>query len=148
MDFLAHLDYWQWWIIAVVLVILEMLAPGTVLLWMGISAGLVGLILLVFPSMSWEIQYLIFAVLSIGAIVGSRMLLKRHPIETDQPTLNRRGAQYVGRVFTLDEGIVNGQGKIRVDDSTWKVHGGDVPAGTKVKVTGVDGVVLNVEADD
>lgn len=145
MDFLADLNYWQWWILAVALVILEMFVPGTVLLWMGISAGLVGVLVLVFPGMSWEIQYLIFAVLSIAAIFGSRTFLKRHPIETDQPTLNRRGSQYVDRVFNLDEAIVNGQGKIRVDDSTWKIHGDDVPAGSKVRVTGVDGVVLTVE---
>ena len=69
----------------------------------------------------------------------------RHPTETDQPRLNRRGEQYIGRTFTLDEPIVNGLGKIRVDDSTWKIEGGDCAAGTRITVVGVDGVVLKVE---
>ena len=78
--------------------------------------------------------------------VGWRAYLHRHPTETDKPTLNRRSQQYVGRTFTLEEAIVNGQGKIHVDDSTWKIEGEDLPAGTKVKVTGADGTVLKVEA--
>jgi membrane protein implicated in regulation of membrane protease activity len=77
----------------------------------------------------------------------SRLYFAHHPIETDQPRLNRRGEQYVGRVFTLREPIVNGQGKIRVDDSTWKIQGVDCPSGTKVRVTGVNGVVLQVSRD-
>ena len=69
------------------------------------------------------------------------------PTETDLPTLNRRGEQYVGRHFTLEEAIVNGQGKIRVDDSTWKIEGPeDLPAGSQVQVIAVAGTVLKVEA--
>ena len=71
--------------------------------------------------------------------------MDENPVISDQPNLNRRGQQYVGRTFTLDEPIVNGLGKIHVDDSTWKIEGNDCPAGTKVKVTGVDGVILKVE---
>ena len=73
--------------------------------------------------------------------------LKRHPTETDQPRLNRRGEQYLGRVFTLEHPVVNGLGKIRVDDSTWKISGPDCSEGTQVRVVGVDGVVLRVEPD-
>ncbi|MCG8379509.1 MAG: NfeD family protein, partial [Proteobacteria bacterium] len=60
---------------------------------------------------------------------------------------NRRGEQYVGRIFTLEEPIVNGVGKVKVDDSTWKVMGVDMPAGTKVRVLSVDGTILNVEGE-
>ena len=70
------------------------------------------------------------------------------PIETDRPLLNQRGAQYVGRQFHLDEPIVNGHGKIKVDDSIWKVHGPDCPEGARVTVTGVDGTVLVVAPAD
>jgi membrane protein implicated in regulation of membrane protease activity len=60
--------------------------------------------------------------------------------------LNRRGQQYTGRIFTLDHPIVNGVGKIDVDDSTWRVKGPDLEAGTRVRVVGVDGVVFVVES--
>jgi membrane protein implicated in regulation of membrane protease activity len=67
------------------------------------------------------------------------------PAETDQPTLNRRGASYVNRNFTLTEPIVNGVGKLRVDDSQWRISGPDVAAGTQVRVVAVDGTTLQVE---
>ncbi len=128
-----------------VLVILEIFSPAAFFLWMGIAAGLVGFLLLAVPDVGWVSQVLAFAVLSVLSIVLGRSYLARHPIKTDQPTLNRRGEQYIGRVFTLDAAVVNGVGKIRVDDTSWKVNGPDCPAGSTVRVTGVDGTVLLIE---
>jgi membrane protein implicated in regulation of membrane protease activity len=66
--------------------------------------------------------------------------------ETDEPNLNRRGDQYVGRVFTLEEPIENGFGKVKVDDSIWKVEAKtDIESGKKIKVTAVEGTILQVE---
>ena len=142
---LQHLTYWHWFILAAILVILEVFAPGAFMLWIGIAAGVVGAVLYFMPSMTWEYQFIIFSIASVGSIVAWRSYRNTHPVTTDEPTLNRRGAQYVGRVFTLDEPINNGIGKIRVDDSTWKIEGADCPAGSKVKVVGIDNTVLKVE---
>ncbi len=139
------LTYWHWWVLGVVFIILEIFSPGVFFMWLGIAAGVVGLLLLAIPGMSWEWQVLAFAAVSVGSIWLGRSYLMRNPIETDQPLLNRRGEQYVGRVFTLDADMVNGAGKIRVDDTTWKVNGPDCTAGHKVRVTGVNGMVLLVE---
>ncbi|MCU7924530.1 MAG: NfeD family protein [Candidatus Thiodiazotropha sp. (ex Dulcina madagascariensis)] len=148
MQWLTQLDYWHWFILAVLLMILEVFSPGAFLLWMGLAAGVVGLLLLFLPDLGWQMQFLAFALFSVGIIVAVRAFLKRRPIETDQPYLNRRGEQYLNRIFTLKEPIINGEGKIHVDDSTWKIHGEDCPAGSQVKVTGVQGVVLLVSRDD
>ena len=68
-------------------------------------------------------------------------------LKTDEPLLNKRGEQYVGRTFTLEEAITNGFGKVKVDDSTWKVECEiDLDAGSKITVKSVDGTVLQVEA--
>ena len=142
---LETLVYWHWWILAVGLVILEVFAPGAIFMWMGIAAGLVGFILMLFPDISWQIQFVIFSVLSVASIVVWHYYLKQNPTKTDQPTLNRRGHQYVGRTFTLDAAIENNVGKIKVDDSTWKVEGENCDAGTQIKVIDVDGVFLMVE---
>lgn len=145
-QWLTELDYWAWWIAGVVLVILEIVIPGAVFLWMGIAAGVVGLLVLLVPDLDWHYQFLIFAALSVISIAAARRYLKRSPIETDHPTLNRRGEQYVGRTLTLAEPIVNGNGKAHIDDTMWKLSGPDMPTGAQVRVTGVDGVVLQVEA--
>jgi membrane protein implicated in regulation of membrane protease activity len=96
-------------------------------------------------SLPWEAQFLIFGLLAIASVVGARYYIKRNPIETADATLNKRGAQYVGRTFSLEEAIVNGFGKVRVGDSVWRAEGPDLPAGDRVKVIGVDGAALRVE---
>lgn len=148
MELPASIEFWHWWVAALGLIIVEALAPGAVFLWLGVSAGVVGAILLAAPGLSWEFQVLIFAALSVGSVFGWRVYHKRHPTETDLPTLNRRGEQYIGRVITLDSAIVNHAGKVRLDDTSWKVEGVDLPAGARVRVVGVDGVVLRVEEAD
>jgi inner membrane protein len=142
---LEQLDYWHWWVIGIILIMLELFLPGAFFLWMGIAAGLVGVILLVAPEVSWQIQFIIFALVSVVSIAAWRVYFNKHPIETDKPTLNRRGEQYVGREFTLAEPIVNGVGKLKVDDTMWKVEGNECDAGSKIRVVEADGAVLRVE---
>jgi membrane protein implicated in regulation of membrane protease activity len=146
MNWLDQIVYWHWWVLGISLLILEILAPGAFFLWMGIAAGVVGLMLFLFPATSWEIQLLVFALGSVASVVLWRRYRNYHEIKSDVPNLNRRGEQYVGRIFHLDTPIVNGFGKIHVDDSIWKIEGDDCPAGTRVKVVGVDGVILRVAA--
>jgi len=144
-EFLEAAGYWEWWILGAALVVLEVFAPGVIFLWMGIAAGVVGLIVLAAPAMEWEIQVLIFAALSVASVFVARRYLKRKPIETDHPNLNRRGQDLIGRVFTLDEPIVNGQARLKVGDSQWQITGPDLASGASVKVAGLDGTKLRVE---
>ena len=135
--------YWNWMLLGVVLMAVEAIVPGFFFLWMGVAALLVGLMLSVLQGMGWAWQLLLFALLSVGSIAAWRLRLRRHPTQSADPLLNRRGHQYIGRIFTLDAPIVNGHGKIRVDDTTWKVVvEQDCPAGGRLRIVGVDGVVL------
>lgn len=143
-EFFADVEFWHWWVLAVVFVVLEVFSPAAFFLWLGIAAAAMGLLVMLMPDMAWEMQIVLFAVLSVVSTVAGRRYFVRHLQSSDHPKLNRRGEHYVDRVFTLDEPIVNGVGKIRVDDTTWKVSGADCPAGTRVRVTGVNGVVLEV----
>jgi membrane protein implicated in regulation of membrane protease activity len=140
-----HIVFWHWWALGILLLIVELLAPGMFFIWMGESAFVVGAVLWIFPALGTEYQFILFSILSVASIALFRRYLGKHPIATDRPFLNRRAAQYIGRVFTLEEPIVNGRGKIRVDDSTWRVAGEDCEAGAKVRVTAAEGVILKVE---
>lgn len=141
-------DYWHWYILGVALIIIEMLAPSFFALWVAISAFLTGTILYLMPSLAWEYQVIIFAVLSIVSILAWHQYYVKNPIVTDEPLLNRRGEQYIGRVMTLKEPIEDGQAKIRLDDSTWKIEGEDCPTGTKIKIVSLNNVVFQVEKVD
>ncbi len=145
MEWINDIIYWHWLILAVVMIILEMLIPGAYFLWMGVSAIFVGAFMYVFPEMVFLVQILIFAVLSVISVMMYKSYRKKNPIVTDEPALNRRGEKYIGQSFTLKEPIVNGEGKITVDDSTWKIRGVDIDAGETVRVIAVEGATLIVE---
>lgn len=139
------LVFWHWFIGAGVLLIIEMLLPVFFFLWVAAAAVVTGVLVLIFPGMSTQWQLILFALLSVLSIV---IWWKMRLTESNKPqtsSLNRRGHQYIDRVFTLDAPIENGVGKVSVDDSTWKINGPELPAGQKIKVVDVDGVVFIVE---
>lgn len=137
--------FWYWWVLAVGFLAIELLAPGFFFLWLAVSAFVVGSVLLMIPSTSFEVQLFLFSVLAVASILVWRRFVSAKAQESDHPLLNQRGAQYIGRTFNLIAPIENGQGKIRVDDTLWKVHGEDCPVGSKVKVIAVRGTVFDVE---
>jgi membrane protein implicated in regulation of membrane protease activity len=141
---ILSLGSWNWFILAAVLLLLEVLAPGTFMLWLGLSATLVGLISLA-VDWAWEYQLLAFAGFAIAAIPLWRSLGARAKAATDQPFLNRRADAFIGRVFTLEKPIVGGNGTIGIGDTVWRISGPDCPSGSKVKVAAVDGATLKVE---
>lgn len=138
------MSYWQWWVLAGVLLIVEVLAPGTFFLWLAVSAAAVGLLVWLVPTTSIEAAWSLFAVLGVISVV---MVLKfRKPPKEDAATrLNKRGQEYVGRVFELTEPIHNGKGKLKIGDTLWSVSGPDLPTGTQVKVAAVEAGELKVE---
>lgn len=144
---MAELDFvfWYWWVLALVLLIIELVAPGFFFLWMAASGFVTGCLVLLVPGISMNGQIFVFSVLSVIAIGVWKFYVKKHPIESDHPLLNKRGAQYIGRVFNLYEPIKNGRGKIKVDDSIWKVEGEDCGIETRVRVIGINGSVFSVE---
>ena len=138
-------NHWYWWIFSALLFLLELLLPGVFFLWSGIAAAEVGLLVLIVPKIGFAYQLFIFSIVSVFNVVIWRLYLTKYPIRTDQPFLNRRGAEYIGRTFTLTEAIINGRGILRVGGSFWHVEGADSPAGTQVRIIGIEGVCFKVE---
>ena len=144
-EFLEHLEFWHWWILATLLVAFEMFVPSTVLLWPGIAAAIVGFILFVASEIGWQLQVLLFAALSVASLVSWRLYIKARPVHSDDSKLNRRAEHYVGRLFTLEAPIVNGRGKLKADGMLWTMEGKDIETGALIRVVGTDGVILKVE---
>ena len=143
--YLVNLGPWTWIVLGLVLMGLELLAPGVFLLWLGLAAVLTGVLDAVF-DLSWQAAALVFAVLSVASVLAGRAVT-RHPEDEDEgpSPLNRRGHALVGRVFILETPIADGAGRIRVDDSSWRVVGPAAPAGASVRVVRVEGATLVVE---
>ncbi|MBF0427137.1 MAG: NfeD family protein [Magnetococcales bacterium] len=142
---LGQLHHWHWWIAAVLLLILEVTLPALFFLWLGVAAGITGCLVFLFPALGWKGQMLWFSGLSLLGIGLWHGVMRRRPSTSDLPHLNRRATQYVGRVFALTEPIINGSGRLRIDDALWKISGPDAPAQTRVTIAALAGTTLIVE---
>lgn len=146
---LFELGPWAWWVLGLALLAAEMIVPGVFLVWIGIAAILTGVLSLLLWSSDlwmWQVQLVVFALLSISAVFVGRRLVLRSAETTDEPFLNQRGARLIGRTAVLEHPISEGRGRIRLDDTTWPVDGPDLPAGARVRVIASSGRQLTVEA--
>ena len=140
---------WFWWAFALALFAAEALLPGTFMLWLGFAALGTGLVHLLVPGLEPTAQWFVFALLSLVAVgIGWQLRRRRPATVSDQPLLNRRAEQLVGRVFPLDTAIVDGRGRLRIGDAFWIAQGADLPVGQRVRITAVDGLVLQVARAD
>lgn len=147
MEFIGtELTHWHWLTIGVLLFAIEIFAPTSFLLWPAIAAVVTGFFAWLLPTMSWQLQLALFALLAIFVTLAGRHFYKGTTnSETSHPTLNRRADSIKGRVITLEEPIVNGIGHVMIDNTRWRLIGPDSPAGSVLTVTGTDGSSLIVE---
>ena len=61
--------FWNWWVLALLLLVVELLAPGFFFLWMAASGFVTGCLLLLIPLIGVELQVVIFSVLSVIDLV-------------------------------------------------------------------------------
>ncbi len=139
---------YTWWAISLALLAAETLIPGASILWFGIAAFLVGVVVIFVPDLPILGQMVVFGISSIGAVWVYWKWFRKNEVVSDQPLLNRKADQLVGREFMLDAPIELGRGKLKIGDALWTVEGADQPAGTRVRITRTDGQNLGVEKID
>ena len=139
-------DVFAWAAVALLLFAAEALAPGAFMLWLGFAAVVVFVVVLFFSGIPVLAQAAIFVVLSFVSIQVYRRWFRKREKPSDQPALNRRTVALIGRVVPLERAIVDGHGRVQIADAFWEVVGPELPAGTQVRVTGADGMTLQVEA--
>ena len=143
-EYLTALGKWNWLILAALFFLIELIAPGSFMLWLGLSALLVGIISLL-VDWPWQYQLVAFAAFTLASIPLWRRLARRVEKAGDQPFLNRRADAFVGREFTLEKPIVSGIGTVKIDDTIWRLAGPDCAGGSRVKVVRADAATLVVE---
>ena len=139
-------DVFAWAAVALLLFAAEAMAPGAFMLWLGLAAAVVFVVVLLFSGIPVLAQVVAFVLLSFVAIQVYRRWFRNREKPSDQPALNRRTAALVGRVVPLERAIVDGHGRVQIADAYWDVAGPELPAGVPVRVTGADGMTLQVEA--
>ena len=145
-EYLQHLSFWDWLALGTLLLILEVFGAGGYLLWVGIAAAAVGGLTFVIPSLPWTVQLPLFGLLSVLTAVYWWKRQRSAASASDQPGLNERGHELIGKTFVVHASISNGRGKIKVGDGVWIVSGPDAEVGARVRVVGQNGTILQVEA--
>jgi inner membrane protein len=145
METIMALGAWNWMILAALLFVLELTAPGIFFMWFGLAAALTGLVAFRY-EMSWQWQLIWFCGLSLAAVLVAAKYLRQHPLESERPLLNERAVQLIGQSFDLVDPIVNGRGSIKTGDTIWRVEGPELPKGARIKVVDADGTLLKVVA--
>ena len=140
-------DLLVWGAVALLLMAAEALVPGAFLVWLGLAAGAVFLLVLVVPSAPLLLQVGAFAVLAFVFVGVYRRFRGRDRQVAVDPALNARAERLVGTTTPLVQAIANGRGRVQIADALWDVSGPDLPAGTVVRVVGADGMVLRVRPD-
>ena len=143
--FLQNLSFWDWLAVGTLLRILEVFGAGGYLLWIGMAAAAVGVLTFLLPGMAWEVQFLLFGLLSIATALYWWRRQRSAVRQSDEPNLNLRGQELIGRTFVVHEAIVDGRGKIKVADGVGMARGPDAAPGSRVRVTGQQGAILLVE---
>lgn len=143
---MGDFPFWYWLIVGCLFLVLEIFAPGAVLMWFGFAALITGFLYWLMPDMSLAAQIITFTISSGLSILAWRFYRQRMPEpESPDPDLNNRLGAYVGKESVLTKAIENGKGRIQLGDGTWVVLGEDQPKGTRVRIVGVQGIQFQVE---
>ncbi|AOM42567.1 NfeD family protein [Xenorhabdus hominickii] len=138
---------WFWLCFGGLLLIAELLGTGGYLLWTGTAAVVVALITWVFPGMGWELQGILFAVLTLCSVIAWRSWLRYRPRQASDKVLNQKNHQLIGLHARLITDTENGYGRVKLADGSWRIQcDQELPANTEVEIIAVDGITLKVKA--
>ena len=144
-------ENWIWFAIGMALVMLEALAPGIFLFWLGLAAFALAftqlLLLSLGVSLAFAAHLALFAVFSLVMVAVGRIISQK-AAGGQKPNLNRRAEMLIDRTFPLESPIIGGTGTIRVDDTIWRVKGPDLPQARSIKVLRIDGADIHVGPAD
>lgn len=135
--------HWLWLIAAALLASAEIIAPGIFLIFLAAAAALTGLATLL--GIPFAFQLGLFPLLALASVHLGRRWYADRPITSSDPLLNDRAARLVGETVVVLTSIEHGSGRVKVGDSVWAAKGEDAAAGSRVRVTGVEGTCLRVE---
>ena len=143
-DFTISNPEYVWLGLAALLALAELFVPGVFLIWVAAAAALTG-ILSLFIDLTFAGQLTVFGLSTIIAVLGGRRWYLTHVVESENPLLNDRSAQLVGKNVTVVEAISASSGRAKVGDGEWPAKGPKMEKGTIAKVAEVEGGVLRLE---
>jgi membrane protein implicated in regulation of membrane protease activity len=140
---MSGIAWWAWIVLAGVLALAEMVAPGSYLMWIALGAAVTAIAGA--TGMALEGQLAVFAIATAVSCIGGSFVYRAMESKRDGGVaLNAPRRSMIGARGSVSQAFVNGRGKVRIGDTVWLADGPDLPEGTPVVVAGVRGTRLDV----
>ncbi len=141
-------EWWHWAVLGIGLIIAELAIPAFFVVWFGLGALLVSLILLAIPSLGLTAQVLTWTLASVAMVVLWFRIFKPGMHKTK---IGMSDSNIVGEVGMLTRDVEPFQkGQVRfqkplVGSEVWEcISDETIKSGERVKVLGIEGSFLKV----
>ena len=136
----------RWGLLGLTLVGLELITGTTYILWPA-AAALILAVLVFFLPLAWEVQFVLFFILSIVLLVAGHRYLRPMMKSGEPSDVNDPGQAMLGRRVTAFTDFENGHGRVALGDTQWSAStDADNPkTGDALVITSVAGTTLIVE---
>lgn len=135
-----------WFLIGLLLFLLELILPGFVIFFFGVGAWITAFLCLV-ADPGLNLQIIVFAVTSVVSLIALRKMIQKRFFFTKEGLSEAVEDEFTGREATaLTDISPSGEGKVDFKGTTWKAESGsEIKAGQKVVIKGKDNFKLFVE---
>ena len=136
----------RWGLLGLGLVGLELITGTTYILWPA-AAALILAVVVFFLPLSWEMQFILFFILSIILLVAGHRYLRPMMKSGEPSEVNDPGQAMLGRRVVAFSDFESGHGRVTVGDTQWSAStdGEDPKTGDALVITSVAGTTLIVE---
>lgn len=138
--------WWPWFVIGLVLLIIEVLGAGGFLVGLAAGGFAVGLVVLFVPDLSVFMQITLFAIISlIATLIYFKFFRVTEPGEKISKFSPLEGM--IGKQFEVTQDLTAGlEVREQIGDTLWRIRAEDsVEKGDRVIVTGEDSMCLLVK---
>ena len=117
--------YWLWFALSILLLVVELVTAQFVSIWFSVSALLTGIIVTIFNDIPVVWQVVIFVVLSAGALLATKPLVKKLTAKTEGAETNVD--LNIGKTAIVVEEIDNIKetGAIKINGLVWTARSED-----------------------
>jgi len=146
-----EIAWWHWIVLGIGLGLAELAVASFFVIWFGLGAVLVGLVVLLAPGLSFGIQILLWTLASVAMTVLWFRVFRRDA----EKTRSGQADEVLGEIGVLVRaveplGVSSGRGEVRfqkpvMGSDIWPCLADEaIPAGERVRVLAVDGQLLRV----
>lgn len=142
---MSEISSWDWAILAAIFAVIEMMTLSAMFLLFTAAAIIMAVVVAVMPDLQINHQLFLFSALMISSFAYWMKFSRGWGAKTDAPMLNNRLNQLIGRQVTLKASVIDGRGKVMLDDAPWVITGEDCEAGEKIEITGSEETMLTFD---